>query len=781
MLEEKIKEIKGKYETLKNLTEIYKVRLKSFEEISKIINSNVSLEEALNITLDLILKLFRVPSGSIMLLSPDRKYMEISVARGDKAEEIKKFKIKLGEGIAGKVALTGEPMIVSDTKKSPDFNREIGESIDYIPRNILCVPIKIKEKVLGVIEIMDKPGDIPFDNDDLSLLSSISNTLGIVIENVNLYRLAEQNVERLSKLIDISKIINTTMNLQELLQYIMDVAKDVLKAEGSSLMLIDEESKELYFNIATGEGGEILKQIRIPMGKGVAGIVAQTGNPLLIEDAVNDPRVFKAVDEQTKITTRNLLAVPMRVRERVVGVLEVINSIEKPCFDENDLHLFQAFADHAGIAIYNRDLINSLKEANKELERRFKEIKAMYEINKQLGTETDVEKVFQISTKVISEIFDLQRVSIMLYNEQENILRVKSAVGINEKLIPEIKVGRGERIAGKVFQQNKPILIKDMNKDRRFGKNKRFRYKSSSFISVPLRIRNKTIGVLNVTDKKDNEPFNGNELMTFIAISNQIGKNYENIIYYKEFLEKQRIEKELEITRHIQQHVLPKEFPKIEGLDISAVSIPAREVGGDFYDYIGINELVHAFLIADVSGKSLPASMFMALSRSITRVEAHNLISPAKVLEESNKYVYKDSESGMFVTMFYMVCYLDDKIIEFGSAGHNEQLFYKADTGEFKLLKVKGIPLGISPDSKYREDKITYNSGDILILYTDGVTEAMNQAGEEFELERLKNVILESKELGAKEILDNILENVKEFTQGTPQFDDITLLIIKFR
>ncbi len=780
MLEEKLKDLKGRYEALKNLTEIYKVRLKSFEELSKIITSKVSLEEALNTTLDLILKLFHVPSGSIMLLSPDKKYMKISVARGAKADEIKKFKIELGKGIAGKVALTGKPMIVSDIEKSPDFNREIGESINYIPKNILCVPIKIKNKVLGVIEIMDKPGGASFNKDDLNLLTSISNTIGIVIENINLYRTATQNVAQLSKLIDISKIINTTINLQELLQYIMDTAKEDLKAEGSSLMLIDEKRNELYFNIATGEGGEILKQIRIPMGKGVAGIVAQTGTPLLIEDAINDPRVFKAVDEQTKITTRNLLAVPMRVKEKIIGVLEVINAIDKPCFDKNDLQLFQAFADHAGIAIYNRDLINSLKAANKELKRRFKEIKAMYQINEQLTTETDLEKVFYISTKVISEIFELQRVSLMLYDETENCLKIKSAIGIDKKIIPEIKVKPGERIAGKVFKQDKPLLVKDMDKERRFGKNKKFRYKTSSFISVPLKIRNKIIGVLNVTDKRDGDPFDENELMTFISISNQIGKNYENIIYYNEFLEKQQIEKELEITRHIQQHVLPKEFPKIEGLDISAVSIPAREVGGDFYDYIKINKFVHSFLIADVSGKSIPASMFMALSRSITRVEAHNLISPAKVLEESNKYIFRDSESGMFVTMFYVVCYLDDKIIEFGSAGHNAQLFYKADTNEFKLLKVKGIPLGVSPDSKYMEDKISYNNGDILVLYTDGVTEAMNQAGDEFEIERLKEVIINSKNLSAKNILDNIFKSVKTFTQGTPQFDDITLLVIKF-
>jgi len=778
-LKEKIEEFKEKYSTIKNITEIYKIRLKALEELSKVINSNLSLEETLNYTLDLILKLFQVPSGSIYILSPNKKYMEISVARGEKADDVKKYKIKLGEGIAGKTAVTGEPMIVQDVKSSVDFAHHIGEAINYIPKNALCVPIKIKDTILGVIEIMDKPTD--FTEEDLSLLSSISNTIGIAIENINVYKLLQNNFEKLSKLIEISKIINTTLDIKFLLQYIMDSAKEVLKAEGSSLMLMDEDKKELYFDITAGEAGDILKQIRIPLGKGVAGIVAQTGEPMLIEDAQNDPRVYKGVDEKTKIVTRNLIAVPMRVRDKIIGVLEVINSIDKPCFDKNDLDLLQAFGDASGIAIYNRELIKNLQNLNKELEKNYKEIKAMYEINSALANETEPEKVFEIGVKVISEIFGIERVSIMLYNEKSDSLEVNSAVGIDKNIIPNIKVKVGDKISGYVFKNNKSILVKDINKYKIFGKNKKFRYKTASFISIPLSVRGKKLGVLNLTDKKDGQVFEDDELSTFEVIARQIEKNYENVIYYNQFLEKQQIEKELEITRHIQEHILPKSFPKIEGIEVSAFNIPAKEVGGDFYDYIEIDKNTHAFLIADVSGKSLPASMFMALSRSITRIQASNLIYPSKVLQESNKYIFKDSESGMFVTLFYMVIYNNKKIIKFGSAGHNEQLFYDYESDNFKYLKVKGIPLGISVNAKYDEGEIEYKKNDILVLYTDGVTEAINKAGEEFGLERLKNIIINSKYETAENILNNIIKEIEKFTYGIPQFDDITLLVIKFK
>ena len=705
--------------------------------------------------------------------------MDIGVARGEKSDEIKEIKIDIGQGIAGKVAQTGESMIVKDVSTSGDFNKKIGEQIGYIPKSILCVPIKIKEKTLGVIEIMDKfDGD--FTEDDRDLLFSIASTLALSIANVRLYKIADQTVNRLKILMEVSKIINTTMDLQELLNSIMSSSRDVLEAEGSSLMLIDEKTNELFFNVTTGAGKDKLKEIRIPVGQGIAGIVAETNEAINVEDAVNDSRIFKQADKTTKIVTKNLIAVPMHVREKVVGVLEVINARDRNYFDKYDLDLLQALADQAGIAVYNRDLISNLRVANQQLQRQYKEIKAMYEMSQGLTNEKDIEQLFRISVEVIRDVFEIEKVSIMLYNEEKKVLEIKQSVGIKDDIIDRIHLQEGEKIDGDVYKNASPILVEDMNKDKKFGRNKKLRYKTSSFISVPLKLRDKVIGVLNITQKKDYSPFDEQDLLTFGTLSNQIGKSYENIIFYNEFLEKQRIEKELEVTRNIQQHILPSDFPKIKGLDVFATNIPAKEVGGDFYDYLMIDDKTHGFLIADVSGKGLPASMFMALSRSITRVEAYNLILPSEVLKESNKYIFKDSESGMFVTMFYFVVHTDKQKILFGSAGHNEQLLFKNDNNNFEYLKEKGIPLGVSPESSYMEGEVEYKAGDILILYTDGVTEAINKTGDEFGMKKFKEIIKKNKDMSANELGDKILKSVEEYSEGMPQFDDITLMVIKF-
>ncbi len=766
--------------TLAHLNELLKVRLTAYEELSRIIHAEEDIETALNNTLDLILTLFKVPAGSILLLNRTKQIVDIFITRGDTSQVNPQSKPNRNAGFLKQIIDSGKPIMVNQIDGIEELCNKLNQQFIKQPKNVLCVPIRNKNDILGMIEIHDKAmGD--FTEDEKNLLESIGNTLAIAVLNVSLFKLAHTTVNRLKTLIEVSKIINTTMNLQDLLDRIMSSARDVLSTEGSSLMLIDETSNELYFNVTTGTAKDKLKEVRIPFGKGIAGIVAETGEAIIVNDAQNDARVFKMADETTKMVTKNIIAVPMRVKSKVIGVLEVINSLDRDYFDDYDLELFQAFADHAGIAIFNRDLIHNLKKANQEIIRSFKEIKAMYEMSNRVTNETDPDRLFKVAVEVINFIFDISKVSIMLLDEKTDSLMIKEAMGINHNITKSIPLKKGSGISQYVFLNSQPVLMKNMDEEKQFGLNKRFRYKTKSFISVPLKLREKVIGVLNVTDRKDGLNFDEKDLITFMGLANQIGKSYENIIYYNQFLEKQRIEKELEITRDIQQNVLPKKFPELSNIEIGAINIPAKEVGGDFYDYIHVDNNRHGFLIADVSGKSLPASMFMAFSRSITRVEAFNLISPSKVLEESNKYIYKDSQAGMFVTMFYCVMDLKKSSIIFGSAGHNEQLLYQAKTGEFKPLKVKGIPLGVAPDSQYREEAFTYEKNDILILYTDGVTEAIDKNGAEFGLDQLKEIIKKNKNESAYVIMNYIMSAIDQFTQGLPQFDDITLLIIKFK
>ena len=245
--------------------------------------------------------------------------------------------------------------------------------------------------------------------------------------------------------------------------------------------------------------------------------------------------------------------------------------------------------------------------------------------------------------------------------------------------------------------------------------------------------------------------------------------------------EKERIEKELEIAKEIQQSILPESAPVLPGFDIAGFNLPAREVGGDFYDYIPVGEGRWGVEIADVSGKGVPAALFMALSRTLVRASASENPDPAGSILEANRYICMDSKTCMFVTLFYGILDTRKGTFTYVNAGHNPPLLFRAGSSTAELLRGKGIALGIFDDIELELVELRLNAGDTVIFYTDGVTEATNERDEEYGMERLTALIPGLLDLGARKMIDAIVADVTAFAGNRPQFDDITLVVLKVR
>jgi HAMP domain-containing protein len=243
--------------------------------------------------------------------------------------------------------------------------------------------------------------------------------------------------------------------------------------------------------------------------------------------------------------------------------------------------------------------------------------------------------------------------------------------------------------------------------------------------------------------------------------------------------EKEGLLKELEIARGLQQRLLPQEAPSIAGMDIAAHNEPAREVGGDFYDFIPVTEDNWGFTIADVSGKGMPAAMFMGLSRTIVRASATGNPAAADAIRQANELICRDSTSGMFVTLFYAVLNTRWKHLRYVNAGHNPPLLFRKGSDDVKQLKTKGIALGIAHHIDLQEASIDLLPGDTLVLYTDGITEAINDREEAFGLERLVQTVRSNRTMSAKDLTEKIQNDVMRFAGAQPQFDDITLMVLK--
>jgi sigma-B regulation protein RsbU (phosphoserine phosphatase) len=243
--------------------------------------------------------------------------------------------------------------------------------------------------------------------------------------------------------------------------------------------------------------------------------------------------------------------------------------------------------------------------------------------------------------------------------------------------------------------------------------------------------------------------------------------------------EKERFAKELEIAKGIQQSFLPDKTPEIAGVEIAARNIPALEVGGDFYDFIPLGKDRWGLVIADVSGKGVPAALFMALSRTLIRASTLANADPAGAIGHANRLICEDSKTNMFVTLFYAILDSQAMTLNYVNAGHNPPLLLKGTTSDVVLLKAKGIALGVTEEAALQSVRMDLRPGDVLVLYTDGVTEAINEREEEFGEQRLLSVIIENRTLAAAEILEKILTAITVFAGDRPQHDDITLMVLR--
>ncbi len=241
----------------------------------------------------------------------------------------------------------------------------------------------------------------------------------------------------------------------------------------------------------------------------------------------------------------------------------------------------------------------------------------------------------------------------------------------------------------------------------------------------------------------------------------------------------ERKEFEIDTARRIQQSFLPETTPRLEGFDLGACSLPALEVGGDFYDFIPIAPQRWGLVIADVSGKGFPAALFMALSRMCVRANAMGMTTASQAIKIANNLISQDARSGMFVTLFYSLLDLKQRRLSYVNAGHNPPLLLRGNAGGIALLGARGIALGVLDEIDLEEVQLDLNGNDTVVFYTDGVTEAINGSQEQFGQERLVKLVEQNRHLSAQALVDKIKDEVSAFSTGQPQFDDFTVVVLK--
>lgn len=338
-------------------------KLELLQEVTRSTSSTFSLGDTLEMLMDVVLRTTSTDSGSLLLVDEAKDELKFVVARGPKANDLMNYTVPIGEGIAGWVAEHGQSVLTHDASRDHRFSERIAKDIKYAPKSIMCVPLKGRRKVLGVIELIQASDDERFNTDQLGTLEELAAQMSMVIENVHLFRENAEEIHKLEALTEASQVINSTLDLKKLLKLVMELAANTLNAEASSIFRIDEKSNDLYFDVVSGDGGEVLKQIRVPMGQGIVGACAESGKPLLVADVTKDPRFFKKVDKKSGFQTRSIVAVPLMVRGGLIGVVQVLNKNGGGEFNQEDVELLTALANQSAVAIDNAKLYLSLQDS----------------------------------------------------------------------------------------------------------------------------------------------------------------------------------------------------------------------------------------------------------------------------------------------------------------------------------------------------------------------------------------------------------------------------------
>ena len=427
-------------------------------------------------------------------------------------------------------------------------------------------------------------------------------------------------------LIKASKRLNSTLDFEELLSLTVSLTTELMGVEACSLLLLDKRGEELSFHIHFNQ--RVREKETVRWGEGIAGWVAREGKGRIINHPEEDPLFLP--EKEGKLS-HPVLFVPLWGRERVIGVLEAIRPLGDRSFTEEDLALFSAFAEQVGIAVENSRLYNQAR-------REVLEKSTLYEIGKKISSSLDLNEVLDSIIDSLRKVVDYDAAGIYLIDPVDQHIKRETTRGYPPAMEAKVRLKVGEGVMGWVAKTGKGEIVPDVSQDSRYVMAKE---DTKSEIAAPLISEGKVIGVFNLESEKLNA-YDEDDLLLLTTFASQAAVAVENALLHEEVTKKRLLDKDLALARQIQRTFLPKFRPRIPGFDISGINLPSQEVGGDYYDFIWLDEKRLAVVVADVSGKGAAGAMTMATVRSALRVLSRQETNARQLLIDLNQFLLPD-------------------------------------------------------------------------------------------------------------------------------------------
>ena len=569
--------------------------------------------------------------------------------------------------------------------------------------------------------------------------------------------------ELLSLLLQVGERLNSTLDLDELMTRIAESVKSVIDYEIFAILLLNEKRQDLLVRFSVGHPEEAVRNLRIKVAEGIVGRAVRERRSVLVNDVRKEPSYIQSLP-----AVRSELAVPLISKNRVIGVMD----LEAPWpdfFTEQHQNLLELLAGRIAVAIENARLY-------RRTERQARTLQLLNEISREFTSVLVLNELLRKIATLTKRLINYDRFALLLADETSRTFNSVISVKQNQSPPEKFTIRYEQGIVGAAASSRQPVIVPDVARDSRavfVDAGMR------SELAVPLIYRDRVTGVVDMVSGQKGY-FTEEHVRIFSTLAPQIAIAIENARLYERVARSEaRMERDLERAGEIQMHLMPTPNPSIPGLEVGVRFRPARELGGDLYDFINSGKDRHVLAIGDVSGKGAPAALYGALAMGTLRSLAPQRLDPGSMMKKLNTLLLERQIDGHFITLTYCIWEPKSRLMRVANAGMPLPVLVRGK--RVHAIHAEGIPLGLLDHAEYEETSLTIQKGDVLAMFSDGLSEATDPQREEFGNRRMENLLRENSHRDVPEIVQRVFSAIGSYEQGRPVRDDQTLLVIKGR
>ncbi|TAN23807.1 MAG: GAF domain-containing protein [Acidobacteria bacterium] len=564
-----------------------------------------------------------------------------------------------------------------------------------------------------------------------------------------------------SFMLEVSDLVSGTLDLDQVLGRVAEMVRRVVHYDIFAILLASERTHELRIRFSVGHLPEVVEKVRVKFGQGITGRAAELKQPLLINDVSQNPHYIPVLAD-----IRSELAVPILWKGNCIGVID-IQAPELNAFSEAHLQALVLVASRIANAIENAKLYRNAVQREKTLS-------LLNDISREMTSILSLDDLLQHTAEMVRRVIEYQLFSVLLVNAAGDKLEHRLSVKMGEHIQIRRDIPIGQGITGAAMEMRKPVVVKDVREDPRYIP---VNADARSELAVPLVYQDQVLGVLDLEHNRKGY-YTERHARTISTLAAQMAIAMVNArLYEKVSRAERKMERDLHMAQEIQEHLLPARRPELEHLKIAARTVPARQLGGDLYDFIPYRGQRTAIAVGDVSGKGTGAALYGAVVSGILRTQALHHPRPAELLAALNQALLERQVESQFMTLIYALWSEQSRTLRIANSGLPYPIHVHAEG--CTIIPAAGIPLGMLDTSQYEELSLRLPAGDMVVFVSDGITEFMNRSGEEYGRVRLEALLRRHRDEDPDAVLDAIFADSESFGNGLPAADDRTVVVLK--